>query len=328
VKIAVVGLGKMGIVHSCVLNVLPGVQPVALCEKSSLTRRLLRKVFRGVTIVDDVGKLEGLGLDAVFVTTPIPSHFTIAKALLEGEVASNLFVEKTLAASYPEAKEMCDLIARSAGVGMVGYLRRFYVTFRKAKDLLSQGAVGDVSSFTAYANSSDFLGVKRDAFLATARGGVLMDLGCHAVDLALWFFGDLKVQSAKIESIVCQDSEDSVSFSILGDSGLEGLVKSSWCAENYRMAEAGFSIKGSKGIMEVSDDKVTLREKNGKLSVWYRHDLSDAVPFWLGLPEFYREDLAFVEAVKTGQCVEPSFGAAAKADRIIDEVKKKAGGTY
>jgi predicted dehydrogenase len=326
-KVAVIGLGKMGLVHSCILNVLPNVQLIALCEKKAIARRLFGGIFHGIQMVDDVEKLVGLDLDAVYVTTPIPSHFSVVKAIYANNVASNLFVEKTLASNHEEAKELCELADRSGGVNMVGYLRRFYVTFKMAKDLLSQNAVGTVSYFKAYSFSSDFLESKRNPGAMASRGGVLRDLGCHAVDLGLWFFGELQIASARLTSQVDSGSEDFFHFTIKNSNGLEGEFSVSWCMENYRLPDVGFSVYGSKGIMNVNDDKVELKLKDGKSRAWYRHDLDDNVPFLLGLPEYYREDLHFSESTIEGLSADPSFCSAAKVDEIIDQAEKRAHGS-
>jgi predicted dehydrogenase len=323
-RIAVVGMGKMGIVHSCILNVMPDVELAALCEKSAMTRRLLKRVFSGVQIVDDVTKMADFNLDAVYVTTPIASHYRVVKAVSKENVARNLFVEKTLASNPEEAKELCQLASNSGGVNMVGYLRRFYVTFRKAKDLLSQGVVGQLSSFKAYAHSSDFLGVESN--MAASRGGVLRDLGCHAVDLALWFFGDLEVCWTRPASPNSDDTDDSADFKVKCQDGLDGEFSVSWRAEGYRTPEVGFSIVGSKGVIVVNDDKVELTLQNGKKSVWYRHDLDDNVPFWLALPEYYREDQCFVKSIMDSVTAEPSFLSGSKVDEIIGQVEKRVGG--
>jgi predicted dehydrogenase len=45
-RIGIVGLGKMGLVHSCVLNVLPNDEIVAICEKSRMIRRFSKKLFK------------------------------------------------------------------------------------------------------------------------------------------------------------------------------------------------------------------------------------------------------------------------------------------
>jgi len=319
-KVAVVGLGKMGLLHASILNVLPNVQLTALCDKSGMMRKFLKKVFRGVLLVDDVEKLCDLDLDAVYVTTPIPSHFPVARTLYLEKVARNLFVEKTLASSYDEAKELCELARRFGGVNMVGYLRRFAVTFGKAKDLLVQGAVGELVSFKAYAYSSDFYGVNESSRASASRGGVLRDLGCHTVDLAMWFFGDFEVDSAKLVSPSDSQSEDSACFSVRKSDGLRGEFDISWCMRNYRMPEVGLSISGSKGIIEVNDDKVELR-LNGESSVWFRHDLCDSVVFWLGGPEYFREDDYFVKSVMENRVAEPDFFAGSKVDQVIDQVQ-------
>lgn len=319
----VVGLGKMGILHSCILNVLSSSSVVALCEKSRMTRRLLRRIFKEARIVDDVVELADLDLDAVFVTTPIPSHFAVVEALCENKVARNLFIEKTLAANYEEAKKLCMLVKGYDSVNMVGYLRRFYVTFRKAKQLLLEKAIGEIANFKAYGYSADFEDIARGNPAPILRGGVLRDLGCHAIDLALWFFGPLTVCSAKVEGLICDTSEDVVSFRVTNSARLEGEFKISWCEAGYRMPEVGFSIVGSEGTIEVSDDRVRLSTKT-ETREWYRHDLSDNVNFWLALPEYYREDLHFVESIRHCTQAEPDFEDASEVDKLINEITECA----
>jgi predicted dehydrogenase len=323
-RVAVVGLGKMGLLHAGILNVLPNVEVTALCDKSFLIRKFVKKVLDGVRIVDDVEKLSDFDLDAVYVTTPIPSHFAVARTLYVSKVARNLFVEKTLASSYGEAKELCELARRFGGVNMVGYTRRFAVTFKKAKDLLDQDAVGPVASFKAHAFLSDFFESRKGSRAPAARGGVLRDLGCYAIDLASWFFGDLKVESAKLTSVVADDSEDSAHFRVTRSDGLEGDFDVSWCMKNCRLPDVKFSINGSEGVIEVDDDKLELKLKNSKSFAWYRHNLRDNVGFWLGGPEYFREDRHFVESVMTDNNAEPSFYTASNVDRVIDQVKSGA----
>lgn len=324
-RVAVVGLGKMGLLHASILNVLPNVELTALCDKSTVIHKFSRRIFEGVHIVNDVEKLSGLDLDVVYVTTPIFSHLLVAKNIYLRRIARNVFVEKTLAASYDEAKELCKLAQSFGDVNMVGYMKRFVVTFRKAKELLDQETLGETISFEAYAYSSDLVGNKKSSKVSSSRGGVLGDSGCHLVDLALWFFGDLRVDSAKLESLTDGYSEDSVYFRVKKSNALVGEFNISWCMENYRLPEFCLLIKGSKGIMRVNDDKLELKLDNGKSFMWYRHDLNDNVRFWLGAPEYFREDEYFVGSVLDGRSAEPSFCTASKVDYIIDHVRYGAG---
>jgi len=323
-RIAIIGLGKMGLLHTSILNTLPNVELTALCDKSALIRKFCKRVFEKIHVLDDFEKLSDLNLDAVYITTPIPSHFLVIKGTYSNGIAHNVFVEKTLGSGFDQAKELCKLAQSFGGINMVGYMKRFAVTFRKVKDLLNQAVLGEVSSFNAYAYSSDFLGIKKSSRTAASRGGVLRDLGSHVIDLALWLFGDLQVESVTLKSLNGGSSEDYAYFNVKKPNGLEGQFNISWCMKEYRLPEFGLLIIGSKGTVKVNGDKVELELDGGK-SRWHRHDLDDNVSFLLGEPEYYREDDCFIKSVLEGGNPEPNFYTASKVDYIIDQVKYRAG---
>jgi predicted dehydrogenase len=323
IRVAVVGLGKMGLLHASILSVMPSVELIALCDKSFLLLRFVKKLFKTAKVVDDVAKLADLDIDSVYVTTPIPAHFPVVKTIYLKKVTRNLFVEKTLASSWDNAKELCDLAQSCGGINMVGYMKRFSLTFSKARSLLDQGILGELNYFDAHAYSSDFSGIQKGSKMSGSRGGVLGDLGSHVIDLALWFFGDLEVDSAVLESMVEGSCEDSAHFTIK-KLGLEGQFNVSWCMDNYRLPDFGLMITGQKGIMKVNDDNLELKLKDGASSMWYRHDLNDNVNFLLGEREYYREDEFFVKSILTDNNAEPSFKTASKVDYVIEQVKRKA----
>jgi len=324
-KVAVVGMGKMGLLHASILNAIPEAELAALCDKSFLIRKFLKKLFKEIAVVNSVDKLSRFDLDAVYITTPIALHYPIAKTLYTENIAPNLFIEKTLASNFKESKELCELAQNSGGVNMVGYMRRFAVTFQKAKNLLEEKAIGEITSFKAYAYSSDFYGIEKGSKHGTSNIGVLRDLGCHAVDLALWFLEELKVERAKVEPIVSRNVEDSAKVKFTASNGVFGELDVSRCVGKYRMPAVGFLIKGSRGTISVNDDELEMSLNSGKSCRWFRHDLHDTVEFWLGAPEYFREDNHFVKSVLHNGSAEPDFQKSAKVDRLIDEIKVKAG---
>lgn len=323
-RVAIIGLGKMGLLHASILNTLPNVELTALCDKDGVIRKFCKKVLDKVRVTDDLKKLSDLDLDIAYVTTPIPSHYVVLESLYSRRIARNVFIEKTLASNFDEAKKLCDLSQNFGDVNMVGYMKRFAVTFGKAKELLDQDILGDVFSFDAYAYSSDFFGVEKSSGSSGARGGVLRDLGAHVIDLALWFFGDLNVVSVKLDKSVEGGSEDLVQFEVNKSDGVKGSFSISWCKENYRMPEFGLAIRGSEGTMNVNDDQVLLELHDGKPSSWFRHDLNDHVGFLLGAPEYFRENEYFINSVLEKSNVDPSFHTASRVDCIIDQVKARA----
>jgi predicted dehydrogenase len=323
-KVAVIGLGKMGLLHTSILNTLPNVRITALCDKNPTILKFSRKIFSKTHVVDDPEKLSDLDLDAVYVTTPIFTHFLVTKALYARGIARNIFVEKTLASSYKESKELCSLAQISGANNMVGFMKRFSVTFKKAKDLLNQEILGEVLSFDGYAYSSDFLETRKSSKASASRGGVLSDLGSHIIDLALWYFGDLEVIPDHSGSSTVEEYEDSAFFRVKKSDGLQGQFAISWCKENYRLPEWGLLIKGSKGTMRVNDYEVKMELDDGKSFSWLRQDLSDNVGFLLGDPEYFREDEYFIKSILEGCNAEPNFSTASKVDYIIDQVKHRA----
>ena len=223
-KIGVVGLGKMGIMHACLLNTLPNVKVAALCDKSRLMRIIAKRTVQGAVVTDDLANFAGLDLDAVFILTPIPIHYRLIKDIYGSNITKNVFVEKTLTSQYSRSEELCNL-AQNGGVNMVGYMKRFGVTFNHVKTLLTQQALGDLVSFEGYAFSSDFADAPEGSTVSKARGGTLEDLGSHVVDVALWCFDELNVVSAHVNSRISVDSEDDVSFGVSGPDGLTGNLK-------------------------------------------------------------------------------------------------------
>ena len=324
-KVAVVGLGKMGLLHTSLLHVLPEIQIVALCEKSTLMNMLFKKVFskRDITIVNNIEKLSGMNLDAVYVTTPISSHYPIIKALFAKEIARNIFVEKTLSSNYNQSRELCELAKKVGGLTMVGYMKRYSVVFGKAKQLLMQGNLGEPKSFKAYAFSSDFLGLTKESKSSAPRGGAIRDIGCHIIDLTLWLLGDFKVRDITSCTKTGIDCETSVSFKVMNSVGMGGQFDVSQCVPNYRMPEFGCIIQCPKGKIDVNDDRLCLTLGDGTQETWYRHDLKDNVCFALGETEYFREDQEFVNSLIEKRECEPSFDTASKVDSIIDEVRKE-----
>jgi predicted dehydrogenase len=323
-KAGVVGLGKMGIMHACLLNVMPSVTLAALCDKSRLLRMAAKRVFKDCTVTESLDKFSDLDLDFVYVTTPIPSHYSIIKEILNENLAANLFVEKTLSSRYALSEELCKLVENRRGVYMVGYMKRFGVTFNQAKKILVEQLLGDLISFDAYAFSSDFAESPEGSSISAARGGVLEDLGSHVVDLSIWLFGEMSLSPTKATSENCQKSIDSVTFDVTGKGDLHGKFDVSWTKKGYRMPEFGLTIHGTKGKMNVNDDEVQIEINHEPLKRWYRQDLNDNVRFFLGGPEYYRENEHFIKSIISGTPLQSDFKSAAKVDFLLDQVRCKA----
>jgi predicted dehydrogenase len=322
-RIGVVGLGKMGVMHACLLNTFPNVEVHALCDKSRLMRTIAKRAFPDAIVTGDLEKFAGLDLDAIYVLTPIQSHYFVIKEIYAEGLARNVFVEKTLSSAYSKSQELRELSEKTGGVSMVGYMKRFGVTFNHVKALLDKQVLGDLQSFEGYAFSSDFADVPEWSTVSSARGGVIEDLGSHVVDLALWLFGDLNMTYAKANSRIAPNSEDDVSFEVAGQGGLLGKFDVSWRRSGYRMPEFGLRIQGAKGSIYANDDEVRLELQGSVPQSWYRLDMNDNVGYFLGGSEYWRENKHFLECVSLGAVPKSDFKSALKVDFLLDQVRRQ-----
>jgi predicted dehydrogenase len=321
IRIGIIGFGKMGILHATILGALPDAHVVAVCDTKRVVLRLAKKALPSIRVTKDLSELAQLGLDAIYVTTLPGSHYSLVKRIYGEGIARHVFVEKSLAASAEEADEMSRLAQAHESVTLVGYQKRFAVTFRKAKELLDDEAVGNVLSFEAYAYSSDFVGAPSEATPAIHRGGVLRDSGCHAIDLALWYFGHLDVVgSSNGRDGDAEMPTDFVSARLRTAQGAEGELMVSSQMEGYRLPEIGMKIDGSLGTLIVNEDRVELTTRDDETRSWHRHDLNDHASFVFGAPEYSRENEEFLRAVTDGQGRGPDFVASTKVEQIIDNI--------
>lgn len=313
----------MGLLHMSILSAIPNVKVVAVCDKSKLITSFAKNALRDFVFVNSVDDFEGLHLDVVYVTTPIPSHAKIVESIFTENIAPNVFVEKTLASSLEQAENICILSAGSNGKNMVGYELRYAVTFNKAYKLLQSGVIGKPLSFKAYAYSSDFLtiGGKNAQKASLARGGLIRDLCSHAIDLSLHFFGDLKVASKQESKSDNTGFVDSLIINVEGED-VSGAIDASWCKVGYRLPEIGIELVGTNGVINVNDDQLTLKPHDAASIKLYRLNLGDNVDFLLGAPEYYRESKAFIDSISYGSVAQPDFHAALKVERIIDEYQR------
>jgi predicted dehydrogenase len=326
VNVGIVGMGKMGILHGSILGALADARVVALAERKGVVRRFARNALPGVKVVEDVSDFAGMELDAVYVATLPSSHHPVVREVYERGIARNVFVEKSLASSHAEALEMCRLAEEHGGVSVVGFQKRFGGMFRKTKELLEEGALGDVASFDAYAYSSDFAEASADAQQAVSRGGVLRDQGSHPIDLAQWFFGDLEVVAPDEADAETRDRPaDFTTGKVKAAGGIKGTLSVSAQLADYRLPEIGMTITGSRGAINVNDDRLELTN-GAEPRRWHRQDLGDTqVPFLLGDPEYTRESEAFVAAVASGEGAGGAdFAAGARVERVIDDILERA----
>jgi len=93
---------------------------------------------------DDVDALLGDdGIDTVYVATPDAQHAEMT--IRAAEAGKHVLVEKAMATNTADCDRMIDACNRAGVTLAVAYYRRGYPTILRAKQLIDQGAIGQVT---------------------------------------------------------------------------------------------------------------------------------------------------------------------------------------
>lgn len=193
IRTALLGYGLAGSVfHAPALNALKDFS-LATIVTSDPARQAKARADHPTARVLSRGEWEApgshAGLDLVVVGTPPATHAPLSKVALEAGCA--VVVDKPFTCSSAEGAELIALAA-ARGLLLTTYQnRRWDGEFLTVQKLLADGALGTVRRFESRLERWQPQISKPWKAQATAAegGGVLFDLGTHAIDQALKLFG-------------------------------------------------------------------------------------------------------------------------------------------
>lgn len=195
-KFALVGLGRAARHHLMALRVQQKkgraeLIAVADANQAAADKALhthAKAYFRDVPIYASLGEiLEHCQPDVVAITTPSGSHKALAvEALAAG---CHLLVEKPIAMSSEDAREICEAAEKAGKRVALGHVYRYFPLVDQVQHDLKNGRFGRIYYGTvqvrwghdqAYYDSAPWRGTR------AADGGVVMNQSVHALDLMRW----------------------------------------------------------------------------------------------------------------------------------------------
>jgi len=147
-NVGVVGCGYWG--PNLVRNFrqLPDCKLRVICDGNPQRLSHVRQLNPGVEGCTDFAEMLKLSdLDAVAIATPVRFHYAMAKAsLLAGK---HTFIEKPMAESADECRELIELADQKGLVLMVGHTFLFSPAVRKIKEIIDSGDLGELRYISA-----------------------------------------------------------------------------------------------------------------------------------------------------------------------------------
>ena len=327
---AVIGIGKMGIVHAATVRTHPRVNVKAFCDSSKFTVESAKSFLPDVSFHTDYREmLKNEALDVVYIATPTSSHAEIAAHC--AAAGKHVFVEKPLGMDLKEAEEVETAVVKTGVVSQVGYVCRYSPTFEKAKELLDSGAIGRVMNFGSVKYSSDVLRKVEKSWRFMRKssgggGGVVNEFACHGVDLLVWLFGEPKAVRGKVESWYSTEVEDYVHAGFeYGD--FSGWIDSSWSMQDFRKPYNKIEVTGDNGKLIVTDSEIRwliLRSHAGHDAGWHLRnvtDLYEPVRIFVGDTMFSRQADAFIDAIDGGPPPRSPVREALRTQRVLEAMR-------
>lgn len=136
---------------------------------------------------------ELLSLPEVDVVIIATLHDSLAEIACDAiRAGKHVLVEKPAARNPAELEPVMVLAEKSQTRIHVGFNHRYHRAMRKAKQLLSEGAIGELMFLRARYGHGGRPGYDREwrADPRLSGGGELLDQGPHLIDLSRWFLGE------------------------------------------------------------------------------------------------------------------------------------------
>ncbi len=269
-RLGVIGTGHVARrAHLPAWTTLPDAELVALCDTDPEALDAAQRCIpqRSLPAFDNARDLLAADMDAVSVCTPNMAHFPIVLAALEA--GKHVLCEKPLCVTADEVKALGAAADKRGLILMVRHPLRFGTSAREAIESMRAGAAGEVRHVRVRALRRDRIPTLPGLIDRTlAGGGVALDLGVHALDMALWLmdFPRVTAVTGTVQTRYGRDPdfvgrwggwdrarftvEDTASGHVRFDNGVTLSIECAW-AGDFDPAEEGLSctVSGDRGTV-------------------------------------------------------------------------------
>ena len=343
-NVATIGLGKMGKLHMTNCFYIDGVRVVAVADqsKSALNKAKSMGVKHLYTDYHEMLRDHSLGLNAVIICLPNFLHLDSIRLALESGL--DVFVEKPMANTSAECREIVSLVRKNERRLMIGHSSRFVDAIEEMKNALDKGFLGNLETLTLeevingpFAHGSVPMPVPDWWFdREKVGGGVLIDLGYHLIDLFRFFTGgECKVLFSCLDHKFNLPVEDgAIAVLEANGSSIKGIVNVGWYQKslfprfNFRTI-----IHGSADFM--SSDELVPRNvylyaaKEGAKNLLRRAVRKRIKPlsYTYFATAYYKELQRFFECITQNQEPPVTCEDGLKTIEVIEEAYRSSVGT-
>ena len=171
----------MGRHHARNYREIPATNLIAIADTNPKVGGEIAKKFNCRFFRDYREMLEKEKLDLVSIAVPTPLHRRVALDCVSQGI--HILIEKPIAQTVAEAKEIVKKAKQKGVKFTVGHIERFNPAVLKLKEMIDKGRLGEIVSVATFR-----LGPMRPEI---KNADVVIDIGVHDIDIMNWFFGCL-----------------------------------------------------------------------------------------------------------------------------------------
>lgn len=267
IGVGVIGWGFMGRTHTHALQSIglfyPGidfkVRLVSVCSRRIEKAKEAAELVGFERYTDDYHVLlKDPEIDVVSICTPNDRHEEMAIAALKA--GKHVYIDKPLAVTTQSADRIAEAAKNAPGSTRMVFNNRYSPAILRAKELVDEGKIGEILTFQArYLHSGSIDPNKPIGWKQQMQGGVLLDLGSHALDLMTWMIGYPKRVMARSRTLYGERptrdgewetalSEDHILVMMEMPNGALGSVEASKIATGSN-DELTIELRGTKGAL-------------------------------------------------------------------------------
>lgn len=266
INLGLIGLGYIGKTHLRHSLQLEDTKVVGVADVSKGSLSKAKKMGVKHVYSDYHQLLQNPDIDAVLIS--LPTHLHKSCTLDAAEAGKDIFLEKPLASSPKEGQEILDAVRKNNQKLMMGYHFRFATPFRGLKEQLKEGLFGEVQTATAtFVGAGPMLMHRADGHSPRpvpewwfnkekTGGGVLMDLGCHVINLLRWYFGDIVDIKSYLGHRFNLDVEDHAVCMAKFASGQVGVFNVGWFSLGHQVRVEFFGTAKTDSAEIKSPNKI------------------------------------------------------------------------
>ena len=268
IGVGVIGWGFMGKTHTQALRNIalfyPGIdfqiKLRCVCSRRLEKAQEAAQLAGFESYTDDYRELLARkDIDVVSICTPNDQHEAMAIAAIQA--GKHVYIDKPLAVTSQSAGRIAAAAATANVFTQMVFNNRFTPAVLRAKQLVDEGRIGEVLTFNArYLHSGSIDPNRPIGWKQQMQGGVLLDLGSHALDLLTWMIGYPQKVFCKMRTLYADRptrdggreqalSEDHVAMLLEMPNGAVGSVEASKIATGAN-DELTLEIRGEKGALK------------------------------------------------------------------------------